>query len=1559
MRKLFAAVSCSLALASAGARGAEFVHSMTVSFGGYGGGETLTDFPALVKLSNAIDGFDYAGFKDENGGDLRFFDANGALLAHEIDTWDTNGVSTVWVKVPSLNAQTTITARYGSTNPPDALDASAVWANGYAGVWHLGESASPLAASTPGASEFKTFDSGNAQRDTIHGIKWAQDGVVGESVKFGPDAVYTNSCLRALHRDEYDGMDALTVEAWACRDSDAVYNGYVLDMAAHSGTNYAWRMYDAKSGGTLRVKCEVCTLCETGTVRTTMTSGTVSANTWVHQAFTYDSRSANAKNAVLYIDGAAKISAAGGSAPVKPTGEKGLLYLGNQQGYFKYTTPFPGRIDEVRVSNTARSAAWVKATHDTVSKADFATYVLDERTTNVFGTASLVDPSSMPKGATALAIQGDTLYCGSGDVLHVFDVSDSLAPRRVATLEGFSQLRQIAVEGDLLGISSRGGGAWLVDVADRAAPRILSHVDTVEQATGMEIAGNFMAIGQRSTGVELFDITDRTSPQHICLVKTQESQSCRYQNGILYSGDWHSGQVNLIDVTDISKAKIVGTTLMHGYGDGFDIDGDYIYASTGHHRIRGEVSGNDRPENYGMGHGIEIWNRSDPSNVVFVSRVEFPMFYRQGNDWWQCCESGGWVFCSDTHNGVFAVDARNPANAYVSDRFVDFNPKDPGAPSRCINSIAVGNGAVYATSGSGLWVIPCEYARYRAEDRGTELTQENLAWRDPYTTPSNSHFTAWIPPARGPVHSAAAYGGCYYAGCSYAGAYVIDAKTLKTLRKIPCAYARDVYVRDGMLYIAQGDEGLGIYSLDDPANPVEVRRITKLTSKLSHFEWVYVPNSRWAVCHARRNSGSWYFIDLSKEPAETVSHVMSTNLTKTIAGVSGMDWVRPFSDELIGGKWLGYARTHGFFMWFDMSGDRPVCYDTTDTTSTIANATSRPNYIKTSSCCTPISDDKVLVANSGSFFILDPEVDHDPKVEAWPTFIYSNCSKPVPNGMSSWDGKTHVGLAAQQSRTIQMADFSVMDRPVLEWHESTIGCPENGVFDAEGTFLVPCGYQGLLVQKRPEVPAPAPASFAHSFDVTFTGYAGGETLTGFPVLVRLSAAIEGFSYSGFELPNGGDLRFFDANGNLLPHEIDMWDEGGESTVWVKVPSLDATTAIKAAYGCAAPPANNPAAVWSNGYAGVWHLNETASPFADATRTAESFVCSDSSLVGIGQGGVVGKAVKFDVVTTGSSAHKGCLSLDDSANKFAGKRQMSIEMWVRHSGTNSNRRLLYRKNGSTALDFLYQYPDYAGNSKLTFSIGTTNMQGSAAQSSVVPLCRYDALNGGWMHFALVYDSVDAKKLLAYANGMNNGSSDDAKSLNEGWSTVPNGGSVVLGNMTGTSASAFPGSMDEVRISAVARSADWMKATHDTVMKPDFAAYSAVDVVNDGYAAWTGANGIPGDPGQKHNGIEKGIRYAFDIAPALGPDEIGEPILRVVSDADGNPCVETRDLAEGRSDVTFGVLATEDLMDWTGAALVPMSKSGDDGLWKPAGSEIPGYVFPSQMFFRYTVEVGLQH
>ena len=43
-------------------------------------------------------------------------------------------------------------------------------------------------------------------------------------------------------------------------------------------------------------------------------------------------------------------------------------------------------------------------------------------------------------------------------------------------------------------------------------------------------------------------------------------------------------------------------------------------------------------------------------------------------------------------------------------------------------------------------------------------------------------------------------------------------------------------------------------------------------------------------------------------------------------------------------------------------------------------------------------------------------------------------------------------------------------------------------------------------------------------------------------------------------PNGADLRFVDADDStLLDHEIESWNPGGTSYVWVRVPTIDGSS----------------------------------------------------------------------------------------------------------------------------------------------------------------------------------------------------------------------------------------------------------------------------------------------------------------------------------------------------------------------------------------------------------------
>ena len=90
--------------------------------------------------------------------------------------------------------------------------------------------------------------------------------------------------------------------------------------------------------------------------------------------------------------------------------------------------------------------------------------------------------------------------------------------------------------------------------------------------------------------------------------------------------------------------------------------------------------------------------------------------------------------------------------------------------------------------------------------------------------------------------------------------------------------------------------------------------------------------------------------------------------------------------------------------------------------------------------------------------------------------------------------------------------------------------------------------------------------------------------------------------------DGHDIFFTDANGVALDYERTSFDRAMHHLqAWVRVPHLDSmmTVTIYVVYGdVSLAPGQNPAGVFRNGFAAVWHLDDTLADtaIADATGT---------------------------------------------------------------------------------------------------------------------------------------------------------------------------------------------------------------------------------------------------------------------------------------------------------------------------------------------------------------------
>ncbi|MDE0837603.1 MAG: DUF2341 domain-containing protein [Kiritimatiellae bacterium] len=135
--------ACLALLIATGVASADYTawsHRLSMVFSPGTAGGTLTNFPALVKLSADITGFDYAQFADPGAADLRFVNrADGAELVYEVEQWNPAGTSFIWVRIPALSQGTIVDAYWGNAfvSTPAYVGDGSVWQSSYLGVWHL------------------------------------------------------------------------------------------------------------------------------------------------------------------------------------------------------------------------------------------------------------------------------------------------------------------------------------------------------------------------------------------------------------------------------------------------------------------------------------------------------------------------------------------------------------------------------------------------------------------------------------------------------------------------------------------------------------------------------------------------------------------------------------------------------------------------------------------------------------------------------------------------------------------------------------------------------------------------------------------------------------------------------------------------------------------------------------------------------------------------------------------------------------------------------------------------------------------------------------------------------------------------------------------------------------------------------------------------------------------------------------------------------------------------------------------------------------------------------
>ncbi|MBN1130698.1 MAG: DUF2341 domain-containing protein [Chitinispirillaceae bacterium] len=295
----------------------------------------------------------------------------------------------------------------------------------------------------------------------------------------------------------------------------------------------------------------------------------------------------------------------------------------------------------------------------------------------------------------------------------------------------------------------------------------------------------------------------------------------------------------------------------------------------------------------------------------------------------------------------------------------------------------------------------------------------------------------------------------------------------------------------------------------------------------------------------------------------------------------------------------------------------------------------------------------------------------------------------------------------------------------------------------------------------------------------------------FPVCVRLTPSNFVFDQAR---EGGADLRFTKMDNTPFSYEVERWDPvAGRAEVWVTVDTVfgnSANQSIMMYWGnAAATDRSSAAAVFSTaaGFQGVWHLaGEGIGPAGDATINrydgASAGVEAPSAVEGI-----IGAAREFD----GVAGHFVMANTAASTLNFPENGPYTLSAWVY----------------ADTLDGAYHTVASKGNRQ--YNIG---IMGSQWGFTLCPASGgYDVTNSAaeakaWTHLVGIRNG--ALQYL-YVNGV---CVDSSITNTYPGTTRYTGDDLAIGANPSKSADFFNGTLDEVRISGVARDPAWIKLSY---------------------------------------------------------------------------------------------------------------------------------------------------
>ena len=385
-------------------KGAMFTVAGYTNENGTARSEPLSGFPVLVRISeDSPSGFSYADLASSTGDDLCFIDMDGTGLPFEIDTWDTNSTSLIWVRLPTMQNGTEFVMCWGGGTSGKNVCGDSPFSN-YVGVWHMSESSGTVADSSGHSLPATPSGSGSSTMSV------AVSGPVGNGRQLSTN-ITVCSYLSVPSYDSSNVDNTFAVSGWFNVSTNQTVDGRLFSRKENwehqNGWEVVWKSSKAFStrGAHKDANAQYNTAFGEG---------------WKHFFIVY-----NGSTSTIFENGVQKANKTGGRAA---TDNNKSLSIGSYSGGTDGST-LVGSVDECRLLDTVPGADWAWAEYASMVDAAFLTAGEAQSYGGTFPPAVSIAVTDRQYTNASFTVSVGSIGTGGvqADVSVAFSASDTLA----------------------------------------------------------------------------------------------------------------------------------------------------------------------------------------------------------------------------------------------------------------------------------------------------------------------------------------------------------------------------------------------------------------------------------------------------------------------------------------------------------------------------------------------------------------------------------------------------------------------------------------------------------------------------------------------------------------------------------------------------------------------------------------------------------------------------------------------------------------------------------------------------------------------------------------------------------------------------------------------------------------------------------------------------------------------------------------------------------------------------------------------------------------------------